>query len=316
MPVDLCVLNLTSGERQLTIVEPPFVGAITRTSNPYEIPDLPEPLILYVVAHAIPDALNVVNSHGNALSLTDQQFADAVTVQRKGKETLIILDLCFAKSFAETRGAGWEGIPNVLIFGCDSYEQAWHTGRVGDNPPKTLFSIALDAVLRSGVPNWAALESALVKSLSNVQHPSIPSNPSEIELSQFGWAQASTPITIGGQAVSLAAVAAPAVQPPTTPEQALATCGPEPAVPPQPRSLADDSSEPRLRKAAKARSRRKKKDRLRSDGRRPTAPRPKKRKAKSRQPIALLQPRAETDDSSPDAGGLRRTSLGPMAKRS
>ena len=206
MPVNLCVLNLSEEKKRLEIVEPPVDGSIEHTNDPNEIPDGEDPLILYVVGHAVPDALLLLSRRGVYGSsnniLPERAFAEVVKKNRAGKKTLVILDLCYAKSFADMSGGGWAGLPFALIFGCELYEQAWNTGPSASPARQTLLSIALDAAIRRGVPDWEALEKVLQESLGNVQHPSIPVTAGRPSLSDFGWARQPSTVAIAAAAPS------------------------------------------------------------------------------------------------------------------
>ena len=150
-------------------------------TDPRQIPTSGR-LILYILGHAIPDALVVpaltqyiasrqTVSGGNSL-LPEQAFAEFLIEQRGDNNTLIIWDLCFARSFELNAGPRWTSKPYVHIFGSAAHEQAWHTG---DPSRETLFSLALKEATApgNGFERWQELEDRLKGHLQPVQHPSI-----------------------------------------------------------------------------------------------------------------------------------------------
>jgi hypothetical protein len=213
MPATLCVLNLThladDPNHRLEIAHLNFGPVPSELiTDPNLIPEEPDCLILYVVAHAIPDALLKLrerNILGNAPMLPDQDFANIVKDRRGDKRTLIIIDACYARSFEVIAGGDWADRPYRLIFGCESHEQAWHTGPSADpevDPPRrTLLSIALKAAIESGVANWTKLDEALRALLANVQCPSIrDKDRNDPSLADFDWVHPSPTFVIADAA--------------------------------------------------------------------------------------------------------------------
>jgi len=197
MPTPLYVLNLNNPKtptEHLRLADGFFFGTNPDPdkiiTDPRQIPRTGT-LILYILGHAIPDALVVpaldqfVQSRraapgGNSL-LPEQTFADFLIEQRGDNKTLLIWDLCFARSFEVNAGPGWTGKPYVHIFGSAAYEQAWHTGstdKATDPPRQTLFSRAFkEATMQGGFERWEELEVRLKELLEPVQHPKIVGQP-------------------------------------------------------------------------------------------------------------------------------------------
>lgn len=195
MTARLYVLNLSDSKKPLhTVPDLTFGGETKEITDPNQIPDDKEPLILYILAHAVPDALvspalqqfltRMRKFTGSSELIPEDVFAAFVKQRRGTNKTVIIWDLCFARSFEEIR-AGWVGMPYVHIFSCAAYEQGWHTGAATTPPRQTLFSMALKKAIELGFKTWRDLESQLTEHLADVQQPSIPVHPSPAE---FGLA--------------------------------------------------------------------------------------------------------------------------------
>jgi hypothetical protein len=147
-------------------------------------------LILYIVAHAVPNALKLSPPNLRLLeaSLVEQlakvrggdpakiRVQDPAEVRledpaqsRKAPPTLVILDACFAQTFQEIAGGAW---PKEfgLIFSCRAFERAWHSGAP---LRQSLFSDALNRAmavcLNKG--STATLEIELKATLGELQVP-------------------------------------------------------------------------------------------------------------------------------------------------
>ena len=127
MPTPLYVLDLnnpnTPAER-LRLADRFFFGTNPDPdkiiTDPRQIPTTGT-LILYILGHAIPDALVVpaltqyivsrqADPGGNSL-LPEEAFAEFLIEQRGDNKTLLIWDLCFAKSFELNAGPRWTSKP-------------------------------------------------------------------------------------------------------------------------------------------------------------------------------------------------------------
>jgi hypothetical protein len=189
MSTPLYVLNLnnpnTPPDKHLRLADRFFFGTNPDLdkiiTDPRQIPKTGT-LILYILGHAIPDALVVPTlaqyvvsrqavSGGDSL-LAEQAFAEFLMERRGDNRTLLIWDLCFARSFELNAGPGWTTKSYVHIFGSTAYEQAWHTG---DPSRETLFSLALKEATApgNGLQEWKQLEVRLKELLKSVQQPSI-----------------------------------------------------------------------------------------------------------------------------------------------
>jgi hypothetical protein len=207
MTAKLFVLNLNDPNaethQRLELAEGFFFNEKPKVSADLtEIPGDAEPLILYILGHAFPDALvtptltpfvqskrTISGSNG---FVSEEDFAAFLKKVRGNHPTLIIWDVCFAKSFARMTGAGWADKPYVHVFSCESYEQTWHTGYPKDasgSAPQTLFSIALkEATAEGPISTWDELATRLNQKLLPLQHPSIvlPNTPYRVEPAAFG----------------------------------------------------------------------------------------------------------------------------------
>jgi hypothetical protein len=123
-------------------------------------------LILYIVAHAVPNALKIGPPN---LTLLEATVVKQLAEVRGRVPTLVILDACFAQTFQEIAGGAWPA-EFGLIFSCRAFERAWHGGAP---LRQSLFSDALNraiAVCRSR-GSTAALESELKATLGELQVP-------------------------------------------------------------------------------------------------------------------------------------------------
>jgi hypothetical protein len=187
----LCVLNPTvfhpDPAKHLTIAKLSFGGTTVRIEHPRDIPVDDGPLVLYIVGHARPDVLLVPRGDGATGILTEKELVETVLKRRRNNPTLIIWDLCYARSFETQRRASWAGKPYVHIFSCESFEESWHTGEKGweGAPPRcTLFSLALEKALADGAATWGELRDRVQILLGHVQHPRVllPLGPADFGL--------------------------------------------------------------------------------------------------------------------------------------
>ena len=118
--------------------------------------------VIYIVSHAVPNALKVGNRF-----VPEAELVMRLAEQRKGLPTLVILDTCFAESFADIPGLEWP--PHFgRIFSCRAFERSWHTGAP---ERQSLFSGALNWAMRSCIANRcsATLERNLRERLGDLQ---------------------------------------------------------------------------------------------------------------------------------------------------
>ena len=172
MTIQFCVLNLTKSapESKQLNVDHLSLGDKKELDSADEIPKDGQ-LILYIVGHAVPDAL-LVSDEG---LVPEDQLVATLMDRRGSRPTLIIWDFCFARSFERVKNPGWRERPYVHIFSCEAHEQSWHTGSgpPARPPRRTLFSLALQRVVDEGYRDWADLENKLQRLLGHVQHPRI-----------------------------------------------------------------------------------------------------------------------------------------------
>jgi hypothetical protein len=175
------VLNLTDPEKTITAK---FAG-VEKRHQIRKLSDIPDAatsrqMVLYVIGHAIPNGLI---GPDNAI-LPEAEIATAIQRRRGYAPTLIVWDVCFAKSLLDISGAPAWTSNFVHVFSCQPYERTWHLGPPsttddGSRPPSgerpTGFSIELASALGALEPgaSWETLESALRERLFPVQRPEI-----------------------------------------------------------------------------------------------------------------------------------------------
>jgi hypothetical protein len=88
--------------------------------------------------------------------------------------TLIIWDVCYAKTFAEIGDVRFhEWPPNyVHLFSCQSHERTW-LRQSADGGSVSLFSEQLAAVLEERPATWPALQRSLRNRLGALQTPEV-----------------------------------------------------------------------------------------------------------------------------------------------
>src|SRR5688500_8327970 len=97
----ICILNLSAP--RIDPVPFSFADSVMKTSDPREIPAA-GPLVLYVVAHGVPDGLLVGTP---PVRISESELVAAIKQRRGEMPTLIVWDLCFAKSFLSLDGVSW-----------------------------------------------------------------------------------------------------------------------------------------------------------------------------------------------------------------
>jgi hypothetical protein len=171
----ICILNLTHSDAQQNIQPAPlsFGAPQTTIRDPGAIPN-DGPLILYIVGHAVPNGL--LGDPNNRV-LKEEDLATDIQRKRGSYPTLIIWDVCFAKSFLAIPRVDWSN-NYVHIFSSQSYERSWHTGQTAGKPPRqSIFSTELEGAIitckREGTLTWRALEGQLRAQLGQLQKPAI-----------------------------------------------------------------------------------------------------------------------------------------------
>jgi hypothetical protein len=186
----LCVLNLSNastGRGLSPVVDLPFDYLTMQTTHPELIPTDDAPTIVYVVGHAILDGIRMTQGKkpGEDVTLSEEAFAATVQARRQDNKTLMIWDICHAKSFLKIANRHW---PDNYghIFACQAHERTWHTGPSTTPPRQTHFSMELRDALKAlqGKVAWPALEDRLQKQLGRLQTPEIVAR--ELTPAQFG----------------------------------------------------------------------------------------------------------------------------------
>jgi hypothetical protein len=129
------LLKLSRGGSKLEV--DPALGAPEPVVRLADIPlrGSDDPLILYILGHAAPDEL-----FEGTQKLQDVDVAEAIENRRGDANTLLIWDVCFAKSFLNLQREKPWTTNYVHIFASQRYERAWHQG--GDTN-RSIFSTAL-----------------------------------------------------------------------------------------------------------------------------------------------------------------------------
>jgi hypothetical protein len=169
-----CVLNLSDSQRQLGL-DSDWAGKSAKTiRSPEDIPTHRKDhrLVLYILGHAIPDAL--IGPNGE--TLTEQSLAAAIRRRRRRAPTLIVWDVCYAGSFKQTANIATWPRNYVHIFSCQKFERTWlqtpsePNTTVATSFSKVLFA-ALDATQRHG--DWPSLQAELQRLYGALQTPEV-----------------------------------------------------------------------------------------------------------------------------------------------
>ena len=177
-------------------------GAAALDSSRQTPPETAEQfLILYVVGHGVQHGL--IDSQERILD--EEDVARQIQTLRHGRPTLVIWDVCFAKSMLHV-GKPSKGDANswpknfIHIFSCRAFERTWHNGR-GTSPARTVFSTVLCEVVaelerKDRNFTWEQLEEKL-RAKFRIQQPSIVKHdakwlPRDFELSKWLGVSAQT----------------------------------------------------------------------------------------------------------------------------
>src|SRR5207244_1924485 len=128
------------------------------------------PLVLHIVGHAVPNGLTPTL---NGKRLDETTLAAAITERRGNEPTLIVWDVCFAKSFLHVPRVRW-GRNYVHIFSCQAHERTWHNGT--NKRRRTLFSEVLKGAIRRPKDDpltWRSLQQGLREELDAIQTPEV-----------------------------------------------------------------------------------------------------------------------------------------------
>jgi hypothetical protein len=124
------------------------------------------PAILYIVAHAVPNALRLENGQ-----LFDEKALAEALQYRAGLPTIVVFDACFAKSFSQIPEFSWPA-KFGLIFSCMEHERTW--GRDLDTKSRqSLFSEAFNTEVNlcRAKRDFSDLQSNLVTHFDGIQTP-------------------------------------------------------------------------------------------------------------------------------------------------
>jgi hypothetical protein len=183
MPTPICVLNLSPvnvrNYEMALEVDPQVLTRLSRAEPRHiqNVDDIPlgekpddEALILYIVAHGVPNGVM-----SGTRTIREAQLARQIRAQRGEAPTLIIWDVCFAKSFLDIPGLPAWPASYVHIFSCEAHERTWQKSNGTQPRARTLFSTELSATIAPGaqLQDWARLEQQLQRQLDPIQKPSI-----------------------------------------------------------------------------------------------------------------------------------------------
>ena len=180
----ICILNLS--RPRIEPVPFSFAGDVLKIEDPQLIPDQGA-LILYVVAHGVPDGF--LTGDAQPPLIGERELFAAIRARRDEKsDTLIVWDLCFAKSFFSIPGLAWPK-NYAHLFACEAHERTWHTGpRTGGLAPQSVFSAQLERAILTCKQDhrlsWAGIDQTLKALLGPAQTPSVV--PSGVPVLFFG----------------------------------------------------------------------------------------------------------------------------------
>jgi hypothetical protein len=175
MPMTFTLLNLTSNPQapSAKLEIDPRLGTPTSPviNDPASIPT-DDPLILYILGHAIPNGLM-----GPKGTIPEADLFAQIEQKRRGRKTLLIWDVCFAESFLViAQQARWPD-NYVNIYACQGYERTWNNGNLSHRNWESLFSKELANALAKydplPPPSWDDLQADLRQQLAGVQTPQI-----------------------------------------------------------------------------------------------------------------------------------------------
>jgi hypothetical protein len=168
--MNLYILKLSGPVRGAVHALMPDAALVSSSSDSdlAHIPESDEPLILYVVGHAVPNGL----IDANGVTLSEKDVAAQIRAKRDGKPTVIVWDVCYAGSFLDIEGCEDWRDEYVHVFACQDYELTWH-----DEKGTTQFSQELQRAVaelkRKGDWTWDMLEDTLQQQLGTLQIPDI-----------------------------------------------------------------------------------------------------------------------------------------------
>jgi hypothetical protein len=153
-----------------------------------EFDQLPKsgPAVLYIAAHAVPNALR--RKDGGLLSEEDL-FKELEG--RAGLPTLVVFDLCFAKSFSKIPSFPWPANFG-LIFSCLEHERTWSRD-LDAKSRQSLFSEAFNTEVNLCIAkrDFSDLQSNLVARFDGIQTPFVEASQALLREVFFGAAASS-----------------------------------------------------------------------------------------------------------------------------
>jgi hypothetical protein len=183
MTISGCVLNFTSSGSKLEL-DPAFNG-FERLPDCGRIPK-DGVLTLYILGHAVPNQL--LDRQGNILP--EKDLAADIRKYRGSSPTLIVWDVCYARSFeliAQAPIESW-GDNFVHIFSSQAYERTWRLPPDDKGKGISFFSTQLRRAIAAAAKadSWAALQKQLREQYGDLQSPEIVANekstPSQFDL--------------------------------------------------------------------------------------------------------------------------------------
>jgi hypothetical protein len=128
-----------------------------------------EPLVLYILAHAIPDGLKT----GPNTLLDEATLVRELLHLRGQQPTVVIFDMCFAESFESIAQVTWPDT-FVRIYCCKKHERTWHTGETRERR-QSIFSGHLNKTILEcrQLGDYSQLQAKLGKIYSGLQTPVI-----------------------------------------------------------------------------------------------------------------------------------------------
>jgi len=169
----LCILNLANsrspGRVDADINKFADLSAPNRIGTPGDIPVSDAPLVLYIVGHAVPNGL--IDTNGDVLD--EVELAKIIREKRDDKPTLIVWDVCFAKTFLQLADSGRWPDNYVHVFSCQEYERTWHAGKKDGR--KSFFSTAFRQACqeKTGKPTWDGIQERLREAFGSIQTPEV-----------------------------------------------------------------------------------------------------------------------------------------------
>ncbi|HMI86338.1 MAG TPA: hypothetical protein VK550_19725 [Polyangiaceae bacterium] len=171
-------------------------------------------VILYVVGHGVQRGL----VDGKGVIVEEEDVANEIKKLRNGHPTLIVWDVCFARSMLKIGASAQHSWPAnfIHVFSCQPFERTWHSGP-GATPARTVFSSVLCDVVAEldaqskGLFDWKQLEQRLQTEFGWTQKPTIEPvdakwQPRDFELAKWLGVPVAAPSTMNRPAPAPAAI--------------------------------------------------------------------------------------------------------------